>query len=147
MADHGGMSDYPELMHAALDTTDCRGLAEFYRALLGLRYRPGDEPPVDGSVDDADWLVLTGHDGRRVLAVQQVDELQPATWPAHDVPMQLHLDFRVPDREALERHRARAESLGGRVLLDRTEADEASYVIADPAGHPFCLLVGGRIRY
>lgn len=141
------MSDYPELMHVALDTTDCRGLAEFYRALLGLRYRPGDEPPTDGGVDDADWLVLIGSDGRRQLAVQQVDELRPTTWPSHDVPTQLHLDFRVPDREALERHRVRAESLGGQVLLDRTDADEALYVIADPAGHPFCLLVGGRTSY
>jgi hypothetical protein len=33
------------LMHTALDATDCRELAEFYRAFLGLRYRAGDEPP------------------------------------------------------------------------------------------------------
>jgi Adenylate and Guanylate cyclase catalytic domain len=35
------MSAYPVLMHTALDATDCRGLAEFYRQFLGLRYRPG----------------------------------------------------------------------------------------------------------
>lgn len=39
------MSTYPELMHTALDTTDACGLADFYRQLLGLRCRPGDEPP------------------------------------------------------------------------------------------------------
>src|SRR5262245_28476069 len=33
------MSTYPVLMHTALDTTDVRRLAEFYRELLGLRYR------------------------------------------------------------------------------------------------------------
>ena len=56
--------------------------------------------------------------------------------------MQLHLDFRVPSREDLERHRARAEELGAELLLDRTdEPDEALYVLADPSGHPFCLLV------
>jgi len=136
------MSDYPRLLHTAIDTTDARGLAEFYRRLLGLHYRPGDEPPDDGSVDDADWLVLLDEDGGRVLAIQEVDRLERTTWPSHDVPMQLHLDFWVPTREELERHRARAEELGAEVLLDRTaEEGEPLYVLADPSGHPFCLLV------
>jgi catechol 2,3-dioxygenase-like lactoylglutathione lyase family enzyme len=136
------MSSYPRYLHTALDTTDARALAEFYRELLGLRYRPGDEPSAAGADDDADWLVLVDDGGRRVLAVQQVERLEPTTWPSHDVPMQLHVDFTVADRDELERHRARAEELGGRVLLDRTdEPDEALYVVADPAGHPFCLLV------
>ena len=56
--------------------------------------------------------------------------------------MQLHMDFRVPSVAELERHRERAESLGARVLYDRTaDPDEPLYVLADPAGHPFCLLV------
>ncbi|ANH38879.1 Glyoxalase-like domain protein [Nocardioides dokdonensis FR1436] len=137
------MNDYPRLMHAAIDTTDARGLAEFYRQLLGLTYRPGDEPPTEGTDDAADWLVLVDAEGRRVLAVQEVERLTASTWPAHDVPMQMHLDFAVTDREALERHRRRAEELGARLLLDRTrEQTEPLYVLADPAGHPFCLLVG-----
>ena len=49
------MTEFPHLLHTASTPTDCRGLAEFYRELLGLRYRPGDEPPTDGSADDADW--------------------------------------------------------------------------------------------
>jgi hypothetical protein len=136
------MSDYPRLLHTVLDATDCRGLAEFYRELLGLQYRPGDEPPTDGP-DDADWLVLVDDAGRRVLAVQEVERLEPTTWPEHDVPMQLHVDFTVPDVAALERHRDRALALGARVLLDRTdEEDEPLYVLADLAGHPFCIFVG-----
>jgi len=135
------MSDYPRLLHTAIDTTDCRGLAEFYRELLGLRYRPGDEPPTDGP-DDSDWLVLVDDDGRRVLAFQEVERLEPTTWPEHDVPMQLHCDFTVSGVEELERHRARAEGLGARLVLDRTDdEDEPLYVLADPAGHPFCLFV------
>lgn len=136
------MSTYPELMHTALDATDVRGLAEFYRELLGLRYRPGDEPPSDGAPDDADWLVLVDDDGKRKLAFQQVSTLPRSTWPDHDVPMQLHLDFAVPTLEELQRHRHRAEELGARLLLDRTDEEgEPLYVLADPAGHPFCLLV------
>ncbi|MGH3448801.1 MAG: hypothetical protein ACRDQA_23395 [Nocardioidaceae bacterium] len=46
-------------MHTAVDTPGARGPAEFYRQLLGLHYRPGDEPPTDGApAADADWLVL-----------------------------------------------------------------------------------------
>jgi len=133
------VSDYPELMHTALDATDVRGLAEFYRELLGVGYRPGDEIPEDGE----DWLVLVDENGRRVLAFQRVPVLDRPTWPSHDVPKQMHLDFRVPTTAELERHRRRAEQLGATLLYDRTDdKEEPLYVLADPAGHPFCLLVG-----
>lgn len=56
--------------------------------------------------------------------------------------MQLHLDLTVADVAQLERQRERAERLGARLLLDRTEdPEEPLYVLADPAGHPFCLFV------
>ena len=89
------MTEYPQLLHTAIDTTDARALAEFYRQLLGLRYRQGDEPPGDGDADDADWLVLADPNGVRKLAFQQVERLERTTWPTHDVPMQMHLDFTV----------------------------------------------------
>ena len=136
------MAEYPRLLHTAIDTTDARALAEFYRKLLGLQYRQGDEPPADGDVDEADWLVLVDSNGARKLAFQQVERLERTTWPAHDVPMQMHLDFTVPSAEELQRQRERAESLGARLLLDRTDdADEPLYVLADPSGHPFCIFV------
>ncbi len=137
------MATYPRYLHTALDTTDGRGLAEFYRQLLGLQYRPGDEPPADGGPDtDCDWLVLVDDEGNRVLAIQEVDRLTPTTWPSPEVPMQLHIDYTVPDAAELERQRARAEHLGARLLLDRSQDEgEPLYVLADPAGHPFCLLV------
>ena len=136
------MSTYPVLLHTAVDAPDCRGLAEFYRQLLGLRYRPGDEPRSASVADDADWLVLLDANGNRVLAVQRKVDTTPPTWPSEAVPMQLHMDFRVPDVGELERHRTRAEDLGAKLLYDRRADDaEPLYVLADPAGHPFCLLV------
>jgi catechol 2,3-dioxygenase-like lactoylglutathione lyase family enzyme len=136
------VSEFPVLLHTAIDARDCRGLAEFYRELLGLRYRPGDEPPSDGREDDADWLVLVDSEGGRVLAVQEKKDTTPPTWPAEDVPLQMHMDFRVASVAELERHRQRAESLGARLLYDRSADDgEPLYVLADPGGHPFCLLV------
>ena len=136
------MSGYPVLMHTALDATDCRGLAEFYRQFLGLRYRPGDEIPIDDSDDNSDWLVLLDPAGNRVLAFQQVPVLAQPTWPAHDVPKQMHHDFRVSSVAELERQRQRAQDLGATFLYDRShDEDEPLYVLADPAGHPFCILV------
>ncbi len=136
------MSSFPVLMHTAVDAPDCRGLAEFYRELLGLRYRPHDEPPTDGSADGADWLVLVDSQGRRVLTIQQKTDMLRPTWPSEEVSMQMHMDFRVPTVEELQRHRERAEALGATLLHDRSgDEDEPLYVLADPAGHPFCLLV------
>ena len=139
------MAEYPQILHTVLDTTRPRQLAEFYRQLLGLRYRPGDEPPADAEADegdDADWLVLVDSAGTRNLAFQLVDQLTPTTWPTHEVPMQLHVDFTVSSRDELERQRGRAEALGAELLLDRTDdPDEPLYVFADLSGHPFCLFV------
>jgi Glyoxalase-like domain len=47
---------FPRLRQVVLDCTDARTLAEFYRRLLGLQYRPGDEPPPAGEAD------VNGHD-------------------------------------------------------------------------------------
>ena len=136
------MAEYPQLLHTVLDTTRPRELAEFYRELLGLRYRPGDEPPPNGDTDDADWLVLVDSQGTRKLAFQEVDHLPRTTWPEHDVPMQLHLDFTVPSIAELERHRERAQGLGAELLLDRTDdPEEPLYVLSDLSGHPFCIFV------
>ncbi len=136
------MAEYPQLLHTAIDTTDARALAEFYRQFLGLRYRQGDEPPSDGDADEADWLVLVDPTGARRLAFQQVERLERTTWPTHDVPMQMHLDFTVSSLEELQRQRERAESLGAQLLLDRTDdSNEPLYVLADPSGHPFCIFV------
>lgn len=132
-------SAYPRLVNTVLDATDVRRLAEFYRRLLDLVYADGHEPPAEGP-DEADWLVLTTREGHRLLAFQQVDQLPRTTWPAPDVPMQMHLCFQVDDPGELELHRRRAEELGAQLLLHRTDVpQEPLFVLADPAGHPFCL--------
>ena len=132
------MPIHPALRSVVLDCTDARELAEFYRELLGLTYRPGDEP--EAAAPDADWLVLRG--AGVAVAFQQVAALPPATWPEGPVPQQLHLDMTVADEAELAEAHDRALSLGARELLDRTDdPDEPLYVFADPAGHPFCIFV------
>ena len=133
---------FPRLLHTVLDTTDVRELAEFYRQLLGLRYRAGDEPPGDGPDGQAGWCSWTPT-ARGSWPSSRSSRSPPATWPAGEVPQQLHLDFTVPDREALAHHHARALALGARELRDGSaEEVEPIHVYADPAGHPFCVFVG-----
>lgn len=133
---------HPQLLQTVLDCTDVRELAEFYRRLLGLVYRPGDEVPARGP-DDADWLVLLHPDGSRALAFQQVAELRRTTWPRPEVPQQLHLDLTVADVSALDAQHARALELGARLAFDRSDdAEEPLRVYTDPAGHTFCIFVG-----
>jgi len=135
---------FPTLRSVVLDTTDARGLAEFYRQLLGYVYRPGDEEPPPGEPDPKgrDWLVLTDPEGSRRLAFQQVDRLAPSTWPAEEVPQQLHLDLSLPGKDRLAAEHERVLALGGRLLDDRFDDEvEPLRVYADPAGHPFCLFV------
>ncbi|TWP34135.1 VOC family protein [Leekyejoonella antrihumi] len=136
------MPTFPALLHTVIEAPDCRAVAEFYRLLLGLHYREGEEPPPEGAPDDADWLVLLDQDGSRVMAIQENTRTTCPSWPSEDVPMQMHMDFKVPTVEDLERHRDHAEELGARLLYDRSQDEgEPLYVMADPAGHPFCLLV------
>lgn len=132
------------LCQVVLDSTDCRGLAEFYRELLGLVYSAGDEPPEAGERDERgqDWLVLRTADGTPQLAFQQVEKLTRPTWPDGPIQQQLHLDLSVPSTEALKAQHARVLALGGRLLSDNKEGpDEPFRVYADPSGHPFCVFV------
>jgi hypothetical protein len=144
----GGMNDeqrFPAIRQTVLDATDPRQLAEFYRQLLGLRYRPGDEPPAPGQPDPAgqDWLVLRNPAGGAALAFQKVARLARATWPDGPVPQQLHLDTTVPTRADLDIQHERALALGARLLEDRSDdPEEPLRAYADPAGHPFCIFVG-----
>jgi hypothetical protein len=77
------MAETVALRQVFLDCPDARGLAEFYRELLGFVYRPGDEPPGPGEPDapGQDWLVLRDPSAGARVALQQVDDLPEATWP------------------------------------------------------------------
>jgi catechol 2,3-dioxygenase-like lactoylglutathione lyase family enzyme len=134
----------PKLQSFVLDTTDARRLAEFYRRLLGLEYRKGDEPPPAGSDDPRDegWLVLLSPDGSWRLAFQQTDGVRPTSWPTGEVPQQMHLDTSVSSPEELDRQHERVLALGGTLRFDRRDdPDEPLRAYADPDGHIFCIFV------
>jgi catechol 2,3-dioxygenase-like lactoylglutathione lyase family enzyme len=136
---------FPRLVQTVLDCTDARELAEFYRQLLGFKYRPGDEPSADGKAGEPDWLVLRDSNGTNHLAFQLVDKLPKATWPEGPIPQQLHLDLSVPTMDEFNAQHERALALGAKVLRDRSnDPQEPLRVYADPAGHPFCIFVSAH---
>lgn len=114
------------LASTVLGTSDPRGLAAFYGALLSWK-------TVEQS---ADWVQIKPDVGGAGLAFQLEDGHVPPAWPGNpgDQQMQIHLDIGVHDLAAGE---ALALSLGASIAADQPQSDVR--VLLDPAGHPFCL--------
>ncbi|MEJ5914327.1 VOC family protein [Pseudokineococcus sp. 1T1Z-3] len=126
-----------QLSSTVLGAPDPRALAAFYRDLLGGELR----------VDEPEWVIL-GLPGEKALSFQQEAHHVPPVWPQGpgDQQMQLHLDVEVvvsgeDPAASLAAAAARAVELGGR--LAEQQPQEHVRVVLDPAGHPFCLFVGG----
>lgn len=107
----------------SLDCAHARPLAEFWAAMLGGEIVFTSAAAV---VVRTSWLALSAI---------EVPAYRPPTWPAVDVPQQIHLDLAVSDLEA-----AVAESLRlGATLAAEQPSPGRRRVLLDPAGHPFCL--------
>lgn len=114
----------------ALDAPDARELAHFYARLLGWRI----------GKDDPEWATVAPADGVAYLGFQTSAEYVPPVWPPQDGDQQImmHLDLEVDDLETAVAH---AVSIGARLAGYQPQEDVR--VMLDPAGHPFCLYVGG----
>jgi catechol 2,3-dioxygenase-like lactoylglutathione lyase family enzyme len=111
------------------DAADIKATAAFYVALAGFK-----EHHVDG-----DWITLKTPAGESVCFQLAPDHIPPR-WPDPDYPQHFHLDFRTPDMAA---DVERAISLGA----TRLEGGGESWtVLADPAGHPFCLCQSDEVN-
>ena len=127
------------LSNTVLGAPDPPALAEFYRSLLGWRYRDEDHEA------DPHWIVIKPHEDTADhplpgLSFQIEKDHVPPVWPAgpDDQQMQLHLDIGVGDLEAGV---ARAEELGATQAAYQPQDDVR--VMLDPVGHPFCLFAPG----
>ena len=110
---------------AAVEAPDPGALARFYSTLL--------EWPV---VHEEPGTAIVGTPGGAFLVFQQATGYEPPTWPpaaGAQRPM-MHLDFQVADLDD-----AVAEALALGAHLSPTQPQENVRVLADPAGHPFCL--------
>ena len=117
------------IRNIVIECGDARTLATFYAELLGWR------------IIRTDWLVVAEdeHSTTR-LAFEEVPGYRPPRWPdpERSYPQQLHLDIGVDDAEEAM---ARALRLGATRLPDM---GGSCPVLADPAGHPFCLCAPGQ---
>ncbi|MFI7586680.1 VOC family protein [Spongisporangium articulatum] len=105
----------------AFDVPDLDVATEFWCDLTGWR--------VVRQVPD--WVTIEAGDGQQI-ALQLAPDHVPPVWPGQDWPQQVHLDLYVAD----EFHAAeQAVALGAERLRDA----DGFVVLADPAGHPFCL--------
>jgi catechol 2,3-dioxygenase-like lactoylglutathione lyase family enzyme len=111
------------IIHAVvIDAADIAATANFYGAFAGFK---------EDHVDD-DWITLrTPANGR--VSFQLAPDHVPAQWPGQEFPQQFHLDFVTPDMAG---EVERAVSLGAVKLPG---GGESWTVLADPAGHPFCV--------
>ncbi|MDQ6935134.1 MAG: glyoxalase [Actinomycetota bacterium] len=109
------------LHHLILDCPDPKTLARFYSELLSQ--------PI--TYDSDDFVVVAGNDTTSGLAFQLAPDHRPPTWPSTDVPQQMHLDIMVENVANATPH---VLALGA-MRLDGQD------VFADPAGHPFCLIM------
>lgn len=120
-----------DLQCVVLDCSDPLELAEFYRLLLGGAV---NRPDRRWALDE-DWATLHTPSGL-VLALQRVARYQPPRWADAARPQQFHLDFGVQDLD-----RAQEQALAsGATVLDNGSGERSRRVLADPAGHPFCLV-------
>ncbi len=107
----------------SLDCAEPAPLAAFWAAML------------DGEVVFATPTTVIVRSRPIWLTALQVSDYCPPTWPAGDVPKQVHLDLAVTDLDGAV---AEAERLGGR-LAPYQPASDRWRVLFDPAGHPFCV--------
>lgn len=109
------------------DVPSLEPAAGFWEALLGAER---------SSVED-DWITLVTPDGWG-LGFQLAPDLVAAQWPSAERPQQLHLDVRVLD---LKISTDQATALGATLLRENASWN----TLADPAGHPFDLVVNAEV--
>jgi predicted enzyme related to lactoylglutathione lyase len=115
-----------KLGNVVLDCPDPRGLAEFYREVVG------GEVSAD---PDGTWVDLKNAAGGVTLSFQLAPGLREPRWPDPERPQQFHFDIYVPDLDAGQEQ---VLALGAK-LLDDGKGESSFRVYQDPAGHPFCL--------
>lgn len=118
-----GLGDAVRLYSVTIDAPDASALAHFYADLMGMAV----------TYEGPEGAMAEG--GERTVLFQQVSEYTPPRWPDPDYPQQVHLDIEVEDLDAGE---ARALELGASRLPG---GGQSFRVYADPAAHPFCLVV------
>jgi hypothetical protein len=117
----------PGIMEIGAVIVDCRDaapMAAFYQKACGGEITRRD--------DDSVWMKLAG----TIVIFREVAGYRAPTWPAPDVPMQVHLDFFVND---LDEAAVLLRQCGASRPEHQPHDGDGLVVWLDPAGHPFCI--------
>ena len=107
-----------------IDCANPSELARFYEQLLGyIRVQ-----------DEEQWVVIGKSADHPGIAFQLIPNYTRPVWPSGEVPTQMHIDVRV---ESLQEAHDAALALGATLLK---QSSETFWVMADPEGHPFCIV-------
>jgi Glyoxalase-like domain len=107
-----------------MDCGDPAPMAAFCAAAFAAQVSHAD--------DTGAWI----HIGADLLVlVRTVDDYRPPTWPATDLPLQMHFEMWVDDIYEAE---TRLRELGATRGLP-IAPEHGNLVMLDPAGHPFCI--------
>ncbi|MGA8545358.1 MAG: VOC family protein [Mycobacterium sp.] len=107
----------------SVDCSDPPVLADFYSNVLNLSVM----------FSSPEFIALQG--AGVLLTFQRIAEHQPPSWPAGEVPKQLHFELAVDDLDGAE---SRILALGA-TKAEVQPQPESWRVLIDPAGHPFCI--------
>src|SRR5579862_6528039 len=120
------MATAARLGMVVFDSQDPVANAAFWAELLDWR--------VDAEWSSDDWVTIRGPEG--ALGFQLAPELTRSTWPDPSIPQQAHLDVYASDVAATTE---RAVALGATELDSGRDDHDTLRILADPAGHPFCI--------
>lgn len=119
-----------------IDCSDAEALGAFYSQLLGWEIT---------ARDGAGWLQIRNPHGGISLNIQAEDAYEPPVWPEQPgrQAKMMHFEVLVDDLEAAARF---VLATGGTETPHQPPDRDQNHirVMADPAGHPFCLFVDGE---
>lgn len=121
------------LIGVVLDCKDVFALSDFYIRLLGWE---------ETYSEDDEWAVISSPSGGVNIAFQKNDDYVSPVWPEKSGAQQqmIHLDFAVQDAEKKDLAVNHAISCGA--TKSPVQYSDEWVVMYDPAGHPFCFVVG-----
>jgi Glyoxalase-like domain len=120
------------LLSVVFECADPEEEGRSWEALLGyVRHHSGP-----------DWVTIADPAERtRRLSFQRVADNVAPTWPQRQRPQQAHVDLLVDNLAAAADERVIELGAHRRTGETVVHEEESFRVYADPAGHPFCLIV------
>jgi catechol-2,3-dioxygenase len=107
-----------------IDCADPAAMSAFYAEALG--------GTIIRQNEDGAWIQV----GDLWILIHKVEAYQPPTWPAGELPKQMHFEFLVDDLDDSEE---RLHRLGASTCAHQAHRGAGNLVMLDPAGHPFCI--------